>query len=140
MPVSSFLDTNILIYAIEADGENQEKSQVAWNLTRQHDICISTQVLGEFYSATTSSRRKSPLTHHEAVAWVQLWKRLEIRLITLAEVDLALELVEKYRIAYYDALILATASLAGCSWVESEDLNSGQDYAGIHVRNPFQAA
>jgi predicted nucleic acid-binding protein len=140
MPASRFLDTNILIYAIESGGAQPEKSSIARALVRRDDICLSTQVLGEFYRAVTSARRSAPLRHDEAVAWVQLWKRHEVHPITPSHVDLALEIAGRFRIGYYDALILAAAYLADCGVVYSEDLNAGQVYAGVTVENPFRPA
>jgi predicted nucleic acid-binding protein len=137
MADSFFLDTNILVYAIEVNGPDPDKSESARQLIQQAGLIISTQVLGEFYSAVTSHRRKSPLTHEEAVAWIQLWKRWKTRQVTLAAVDLALEFVARFKIAYYDALILATARLADCKNVYSEDLNPRQEYSGVRVLNPF---
>lgn len=134
-----FLDTNILVYAIEIQGPEPKKAAAALELIRTVEPCLSTQVLGEFYAAVTSPRRASALSHDEATAWVQFWKRMEARAITQAEVDLALEIVGRYRIKYYDGLILATARLAGCALVYSEDLNAGQDYGGVVVINPFVA-
>lgn len=132
-----FLDTNIFIYAIESQGPDPDKSAVALELARGESVCLSTQVLGEFYRAVTSVRRSSPLTHDEALAWVQLWKRHDVRSITVPHVDLALELTARFQVDYYDALILATARLAGVALVYSEDLSSGQDYDGVRVCNPF---
>lgn len=140
MSASAFLDTNILVYAIETDGADAAKAATARELVRQGDASISTQVLGEFYAATTSRRRESPLTHDEATAWVQFWKSLDVQTVTVAHVDLALEVAKRHGIQYYDALILAAARIAGCSEVLSEDLNAGQDYSGVRVRNPFAAA
>lgn len=137
MSGSSFLDTNIFVYAIETKGPHPDKSEVALALIRRGDVCLSTQVLGEFYRAVTSPRRARPLNHQEAVAWVQLWKRHDVRPITVDHVDLALELAGRYRIGYYDALILAAAHLAECGVVCSEDLAAGQDYGGVIVENPF---
>ena len=132
-----FLDTNILVYAIEsADDPNKWKNAV--ELTQRADVCISTQVLCEFYQAVTSPRRTSPLKWNEAVAWVQLWKRFDVRDITVPHVDLALEITGQYQLNYYDALILASAHFADCPIVYSEDLNDGQDYIGIRIQNPFR--
>lgn len=132
-----FLDTNVLVYAIETSGAEPAKSRIALALAKLTNVCLSTQVLGEFYRAVTSPRRASPLTHEEALAWVQLWKRHDVRPVTVAHVDLALELVPKFQIGYFDSLILSAARLAGCSLVYSEDLNAGQDYGGVRVENPF---
>lgn len=140
MPGSVFLDTNILVYAVESAGADRTKGEVARQIVLTADACISTQVLGEFYNATTSRRRQSPLTHDEATAWVQYWKRLDVRAVTPANVDLAIEIAGLHQLGYYDALILATARLAGCGEVLSEDLNAGQDYGGVVVRDPFASS
>jgi predicted nucleic acid-binding protein len=126
MSGSVFLDTNVLVYAIETGGPRPGKSAAALALARREDVCLSTQVLGEFYCAVTSRRRAVPLTHREAIAWVQVWKRHDVREITVPRVDLALELSTRYQVSYYDALVLAAAHLAGCEVVFSEDLNAGQ--------------
>lgn len=139
MSASVFLDTNILVYAIEVGGPEPAKTAAAQALLRGRTVCLSTQVLGEFYQAVTSPRRAAPLPHQEAAAWVQLWKRHDVRAITVAHVDLALELAACFRLNYYDALILAAARLADCAVVFSEDLNPGQDYGGVQVQNPLPA-
>lgn len=132
-----FLDTNVLIYAIEADGPDPDKFAAAQDLVRGENVCLSTQVLGEFYRAVTSPMRTSPLTHNEAVAWVQLWKRHDVRPVTVPHVDLALEITDRYQVSCFDGLIIAAARLSGCDVLYSEDLNHGQDYGGIQVENPF---
>lgn len=137
MSDSVFLDTNILIYAIESGGPDPDKTAAAQSLTRRGDVILSTQVLGEFYRAVTSPRRLVPLTHAEAVAWIQLWKRHDVRDISMSHVDHALEVAGRFQISYYDALIIAAARLANCDIVYSEDLNAGQDYGGVRVVNPF---
>jgi len=40
-------------------------------------------------------------------------------------------------LSFWDALILAAASAAGCSILYSEDLNAGQTILGVRVQNPF---
>lgn len=137
MSADVFLDTNILVYAVERGGPAPAKSEAARSLVRRTDVCLSTQVLGEFYRVVTSPRRSVPLSHDEAVAWIQLWKRHDVRPLTLQHVDLALEIAGRFRVGYYDALILAAARIAGCTTVYSEDLGSGQDYGGVRVENPL---
>ncbi len=137
MSGSVFLDTNILVYAIETRGRDPGRAVAALALARREDVCLSTQVLGEFYQAVTNPRRAHPLAHEEAVAWIQFWKRHDVRPITTPHLDLALELADRFQINYHDALILASARLAGCAVVYSEDLSHGQAYDGVRVRNPF---
>ncbi|MFQ5740636.1 MAG: PIN domain-containing protein [Acidobacteriota bacterium] len=137
MRASFFLDTNVLIYAVESGGPEPEKSDIAADLIRRPGVTLSVQVLGEFYRAVTSPRRASPLSHDQAVAWIQLWKRHDVRPLGVPHVDLALALSGRFKINYFDALILAAAHLSGCAIVYSEDLNAGQDYDGLRVENPF---
>lgn len=139
MPGRVFLDTNVLVYAIEGAGSHAVKSSTALALARRTDVCLSAQVLGEFYRAVTSPRRAAPLTHEEASAWVQFWKRHDVRAVTVPHVDLALDLAHRFQLGYFDALILAAARLADCEIVYSEDLNDGQDYGGVRVENPFRS-
>ncbi len=51
---------------------------------------------------------------------------------------MAIELSARYKIAYWDALILAAAQALGCHTVYSEDLSDGQTYSGVRVLNPFR--
>jgi predicted nucleic acid-binding protein len=68
MRAKPFVDTNVLVYAIAGPGPDAEKAARARALLKAGAVCLSTQVLGEFYRAVTSSRRASPLQHTEAVA------------------------------------------------------------------------
>ena len=52
----------------------------------------------------------------------------------------AFSLQQRYQIAYWDAAIIAAAQEMGCRTLYSEDLNAGQNYAGVIVRNPFADA
>ncbi len=132
-----FVDTNVLVYAIESDGPDAHKSATARALLRTENVCISTQVLGEFFNAVTSARRALPLKRDEATAWIQLWKRFEVRNITVSHVDLALEIASRHGLSYYDALILSAAKHAACSVLYSEDMGDGQNYNSVTVFNPF---
>src|SRR5260370_37414569 len=93
-----FADTNVLIYAIASRGPQAKKSARANEMLRAGTVCVSTQVLGEFYRAVTSPRRAVPLTHEQALVWAQLWKRHEVRAITVAHVDLALDVCDRLQV------------------------------------------
>ena len=49
----------------------------------------------------------------------------------------AVEAREEYGLHFYDGMIVAAAERAECERIWSEDLNAGQKYFGIEVRNPF---
>ncbi len=44
----------------------------------------------------------------------------------------------RYQISFWDSLILAAAEAGGAEVLYTEDLNDGQKYVGILVRNPFR--
>ncbi len=133
----TFLDTNILLYAISADPAEAEKNRKARAILSQSDLVLSVQVLQEFYVQATRPTRDSPLSHPTATALVQYWLRHRVVPLTVQILQDALDLKDRFQTSYWDAAILAAAHSAGCTRVLSEDLNSGQDYNGIPVINPF---
>jgi predicted nucleic acid-binding protein len=50
----------------------------------------------------------------------------------------ALDLRQRFQLAYRDAAIIEAARAMGCRELLSEDLSDGQDYAGVRVTNPFR--
>jgi predicted nucleic acid-binding protein len=51
--------------------------------------------------------------------------------------ECALLLMQTASISFWDAVIVVSASEAGCSVLLTEDLNAGQIIAGVLIRNPF---
>jgi predicted nucleic acid-binding protein len=49
----------------------------------------------------------------------------------------ALDLEKRFRISFWDALILQAAEEGGASTVYSEDLGCGQHYGTVQVINPL---
>ena len=63
------LDTNVLVYALYADAEHHRASRLLVDQGRNQDaaLCITPQVLTEFYSVVTNSRRVTEAKSPEAV-------------------------------------------------------------------------
>jgi len=133
-----FLDTNILVYAVSRLAADARKSAAARALIKQAGQFISLQVLQEFYRVATHPK-KLGYTHAEEVrlcdAWRQTFTVLEP---TLRLFDDSLAVCSRHQTSYFDAAILAAASLCGCTTVFSEDLYAGQAYGSVTVVNPFQ--
>jgi len=134
----TFVDTNILLYAISARPEEAEKSRKAKAILSGPDLTLSVQVLQEFYVQSTRPTRTDPLTHQEATALIQYWLRHRIVPLTVQVMQDALDIRKRHQTSYWDAAILAAAATAGCSELLSEDLNPGQKYDAVRVMNPFQ--
>jgi predicted nucleic acid-binding protein len=113
------------------------KAAVAREILRSRDLVLSVQVLQEFYVQATRPSRVDPLSHDEALAFIETWKRFPIVDVTLGLFDEAVKVKSRYQLSYWDAAIIAAARQAGCTEVLSEDMNAGQDYGGVRVVNPF---
>jgi predicted nucleic acid-binding protein len=134
----TFLDTNILLYAISTHPDEAAKMAKARSLLRGADLTFSVQVLQEFYVQATRLSRPDALSHLEAVALIQLWLRHRVIPVTVPIVLDALRLKDRHGISYWDAAILAAAASVGCTELLSEDLDPGHAYDRVRVVNPFR--
>lgn len=133
----TFIDTNILLYAICPGSHERAKAEKAREILRRDDIALSVQVLQEFYVQATRPTRAQPLSHAEATALINLWLRFTVVELSVPLMQAALRLKDCYQTSYWDAAILAAAATAGCTELLSEDLNPGQSYDAVRVLNPF---
>jgi predicted nucleic acid-binding protein len=133
-----FADTNVLLYSISKDPAEQDKARRAHELLAERDICLSVQVLQEFYVQATRQTRKDAITHKQAVRLIEAFRRFEIQDVTTPIVMAALSTRERFGISYWDAAIIEAGRALGCEIVLSEDLADGQDYAGVRIENPFR--
>ena len=138
MIATSFIDTNVLLYAGSKATADQAKRQVARALLAQPDIGFSAQVLQEFYAVAVTKQRLQ-MTHDDAVAVLQSLATFPVCPISRELVVEAIDCKQRYGISYWDAAILTAARKMGCQTLYSEDLNAGQVYDGITVVNPFAA-
>ncbi|SRR6266498_1115023 len=138
MSDKSFVDTNILVYAedLSAGGKcvrSQQIIQELWDVKRG---VISTQILQELYIALRKKLKK-PMPAADAEEVLHDYFEWEVVINDRASVLRAIELESRYRISFWDGLMLQAAERAGAGIVYSEDLSHGQSYAGIRVVNPF---
>lgn len=131
-----FIDTNVLIYADDLDaGDKNRKARsiVADALTRATAV-LSTQVLQEYFVVAT---RKLGVDPAIARRKVELLARLDVVRIDVGLVLGAIDLLRLHSLSFWDALILKSASMAGCTRLLTEDLQHGQIVEGVRVENPF---
>jgi predicted nucleic acid-binding protein len=132
-----FVDTNVLLYAISRDPEERKKATRANEILSRRDLGLSVQVLQEFYVQATRDSRPDRLTHDQAAALVDSFRRFPVQETTVGVMLSAMSTRQRFDISYWDAAILEDARALSCDVVLSEDLNDGQDYAGVRVENPF---
>ncbi len=136
MAVSHCLDSNVLVYAFSKVSRDAGKSRVAREWIAREDWGVSVQVLQEFY--VNAVRGPQDLGHDDALAMIaEIADSRPVIAVDLPLIRHAFQLKSRYRIAYWDAAILAGARRLGASILVSEDLSHGQDYGGVKVLNPF---
>jgi predicted nucleic acid-binding protein len=135
-----FVDTNILLYAHDPSGgvKHDRARQLIEHLWATGQGVLSTQVLQEL---CVNLRRKiaHPLSVDEIRRLIQDYLSWEIVVNTPQSVVQALEIELRYKISYWDALVLQAAESAGAAILYSEDLAAGQHYGAVQVVNPLRA-
>ena len=129
----SFFDTNVLLYLLSGDEGKANRAEQELS----GGGVISVQVLNEFASVATRKLGMSVTEVREVLAAV----RAACTVVPLSEEthDVGLQIVEKFQLSLYDAMIVAAALLAGCKTLLSEDLQRGQVFEGrLEVWNPFR--
>jgi predicted nucleic acid-binding protein len=137
MSAKTFVDTNILIYAHDADAPAKRTiaNQMLSELWAERAGALSVQVLQEFYVNVTR-KIAHPLSKASARRVVDAYAIWAID-VTPADISSAFRIEDQARIGFWDALIVACALKSGATSILSEDLNAGQRIAGIRIENPF---
>jgi predicted nucleic acid-binding protein len=132
----AFLDTNVLVYADDADaGAKRVKAQALLvSALATGDAVISTQVLQEYFSVAT---RKLGVPAEAAQKKVEILAALVAVTIDADHVIESIKLHRLYKLSFWDALIVHAARRAGCDRLITEDLQAGQRIEGVEIVDPF---
>jgi predicted nucleic acid-binding protein len=133
-----FLDTNVLIYWVDA---SPRADQVEAFLAG--DCVISVQVLNEFANVLRT-KRNMPLADIAQLVETLL-QTCDVCDLTVRVHHAALELAARYKLGIYDANILAAAAEMGCTAVYSEDMQHSMSIkipaslgsGALSIKNPF---
>lgn len=140
MSARRFVDTNILLYA--RDASEPEKQPIARALMRDLWVSrsgrLSVQVLNEYFVNVTQ-KLKPGLTKEEAWDDVEALSEWDPVTLDFEVMNRAYLVNSRYRLSWWDSLIVAAAVVADCDEILSEDLSSTQVYEGMPVVNPFAA-
>jgi len=135
-----FLDTNVLVYAYDADagGKRARAGAIIDELWRAGSGIVSTQVLQEFY-VTLTRKLPRPLDHERAIQLVMDFGRWSVHTNTPDDIASGAEIAARNRLSFWDGLIINAARRGGASRILSEDLQAGRRIEGVLIENPFLA-
>lgn len=141
MSAELFIDTNVFVYHL--DRSDKRKHRIVEGIVRDAlasgRACISFQVVQEWLNVAL---RKAvvPLAPEQARSY------LDVVLLPLMQVlpsgalyHRALDLQQRWRLGFYDSVIVASALAAGCTRLLSKDLQHGQRIDQLTLFNPFAA-
>jgi predicted nucleic acid-binding protein len=134
-----FIDTNVLVYAECTDETRKQRIAIDWlrPLRFERLGVLSTQVLNEYIQV---GLRKLGLSHAHIRDQLHCYRQLDVVAVTPDTIDLALDLHQKHALSYWDALIVASAHIAGCSVLLTEDVGTSEVLAGVKLVNPFASS
>lgn len=136
MTAAIFVDTNVLLYALDAGDRKKQQAAQAWRteLWRSRRGRVSFQILQEFYVKAT---QKWPASRDDARAEVQDLLAWDPVTIDAKVMENGWRIQDRYRFSFWDALVVSAAKTASCEYLLTEDLQAGQEVDGIMIVNPF---
>ena len=133
-----FCDTDVVVYAYDttAGAKHLHARQLLERLWIDGVGAASIQVLQELFVTLTRKipRPADTTTARGITSDLATW-----RIVRPTEVDVlaAIDATVRWKISFWDAMILTAAQGTGASVVWSEDLGANQTFDGVTVRNPF---
>ncbi len=134
----TFLDTNVLVYAVdETEPDKRDAARRLLSSTGHGEFVLSSQILSEFYTVVTR-RLAEPVPEATAAVIVDQLSLNPVVPLDPALVKAAIQTSRSSQLSYWDGLIVATAAAGGCQRLLTEDLNDGQVIGSVRVENPFR--
>ena len=133
------IDTNILVYAYDADaGQKRDKAEAIIDaLWDQSTGVLAAQVLAEFF-ITIARKVKHPLPLDDAREIIEDYRAAwDVFATTPDTVLLAIDGVERHQLSFWDGMIWASAVINGVPRIYSEDFQHGQIIEGVRIENPL---
>lgn len=130
------VDSNVLVYAI--DVQDAERRAIAVEILRraEHlDFLLPAQCIGEFLNVARRRRaRLLPETIELATFWSALF---EIAETTPAHLIRAYGIAERYKLQFWDSVILEVSRANGANVILTEGMQDGAVIEGVRLINPF---
>ena len=132
----AFFDTNVLLYIHGPDARKRARAKALYQeYALSGRMLVSTQVVQEFFAAGSRKMGIPRVELREAVGTL-----LEGPLVIVgpAHIRAAMDNEQRHGISFWDGLIVAAAEDGKAEVLYTEDLNDGQQYGTVLVRNPFR--
>jgi predicted nucleic acid-binding protein len=131
-----FVDANVFIYALDARDARKHQRARAWVDALWSDRLgrTSAQAISEAYAVTTRKLGVAPHTTWEELQRFFAWNPCPVDETMLRR---AREIEQRYRLSWWDGMIVAAAQLQDCVLLLTEDLQDGAAFGAVTARSPF---
>ncbi len=131
-----FIDTNVLLYSLDAVNRDKQAQASKWldALWSTGGGRLSWQVLNEFYVNAVRKIGAPKAVVRERVELFALWQPLDH---SLGLAQRAWHWSDDAQLTHWDALIVAAAERCACRWLLSEDFQEGRRFGCVTIVNPF---
>jgi predicted nucleic acid-binding protein len=136
-----FIDTNILVYGRDASEPEKHRMAQAWmaHMWSTRRGRLSYQVLQEFY-VTVTEKLEPGLDRESARREVRSFLPWRPVLVDDRVLEAAWPIQDRHGLSWWDSLIVAAASISGCAYLLTEDLQDEQVLGAVRVVNPFRVS
>jgi predicted nucleic acid-binding protein len=135
------VDTNVYVYALDADeAVKQVKALELFDrlVLQSANTVLIWQVAGEFLSQLRRWESKGKLNPEEVEATFRRFSAMfPLRAPGAGIFQLSFDLRSRFSLSHWDSILLAACKEAGVTTLYSEDMDSGTDYDGLRIINPF---
>ena len=136
-----FVDANVLVYTRDTRDEAKRRRTLQWisYLWQERLGRTSVQVLSEYYAVAT--RKLTPRVS-SAEAWDYVNELLAWRPQPIDEALLkrAHAIEQRWRLSWWDSMVVGAAQMQDCALLLTEDLQDGATFGSVTVRSPFALA
>jgi predicted nucleic acid-binding protein len=131
-----FVDANVFVYARDPRDPRKQERAAQWIdlLWRERSGRTSVQAVSEYYAVATRKLRFPADRAWEYAERYFAWNPLPVDEVLLRRTQ---QVEQRFRLSWWDAMIVAAAQLQGCVLLLTEDLQDGAAFGGVTARSPF---
>lgn len=135
------VDTNVLVYCVDAT-EPIKQSQAHELLGRLAQAPLETvlpwQVAGEFLNCLRKWESSGRIASADVESYFDDFLNMFPLAVPIASLfSISFDLRSRFSLSHWDAMLLAACKAASVTTIYSEDMDSGTDYDGLKIVNPF---
>src|SRR5438105_884905 len=135
------VDTNVFVYSLdvhEPAKQAKAKALLAGLIGAQPGTVLLWQVAGELLSVLRNWETTGRVSRSNAEAnFRDVFAMFPLSLPVPQLFGRYFDLHSRFSLSHWDAMLLAACKEAGVTTLYSEDMDSGTDYDGLSIINPF---